>query len=197
MNGLNLNNAEFLKSAADPQGFINDGLPQIVFAGRSNVGKSSVLNRLLGRKNFARVSASPGKTAHVNYFFIDAKAYFVDLPGYGYAKVSKSERDRWGTLMEAYFSYAGRITLGVMIVDSRHKPTGDDVTMANWFKSSDCPLLIVANKIDKVKNSEKDKNTEIIQETLKLSDEQPIIPFSAEKGTNKDMLISAIIKAIG
>jgi len=194
MSGFNFSNAEFIKSAADPQGFISDGLPQIIFAGRSNVGKSSVLNRLLGRRNFARVSASPGKTAHVNYFLIDKKAYFVDLPGYGYAKVSKSERDRWGRLMEAYFSRAQNFSLGVMIVDSRHKPTGDDVTMANWFKSSECPLLIVANKIDKVKSSEKEKNIELIRQTLELSDDTKIIPFSAEKGTNKDMLISAIIE---
>ena len=196
MSGFNISNAEFIKSAADPQGFISDGLPQIVFSGRSNVGKSSVLNRLLGRKNFARVSASPGKTAHVNYFLIDKAAYFVDLPGYGYAKVSKSERDRWGRLMEAYFSRAQNFSLGVMIVDSRHKPTGDDVTMANWFKASDCPLLIVANKIDKVKSSEKDSNIELIRQTLELSGDTAIIPFSAEKGTNRDMLLSAIIKTI-
>ena len=196
MSGFNISNAEFIKSAADPQGFISDGLPQIVFSGRSNVGKSSVLNKLLGRKNFARVSASPGKTAHVNYFLIDKAAYFVDLPGYGYAKVSKSERDRWGRLMEAYFSRAQNFSLGVMIVDSRHKPTGDDVTMANWFKSSDCPLLIVANKIDKVKSSEKDSNIEIIRQTLELDEDTAIIPFSAEKGTNRDMLLSAIIKMI-
>jgi len=196
MSGFNISNAEFIKSAADPQGFISDGLPQIVFSGRSNVGKSSVLNRLLGRKNFARVSASPGKTAHVNYFLIDKAAYFVDLPGYGYAKVSKSERDRWGRLMEAYFSRAQNFSLGVMIVDSRHKPTGDDVTMANWFKASDCPLLIVANKIDKVKSSEKDSNIELIRQTLELSGDTAIIPFSAEKGTNRDMLLSEIIKTI-
>ena len=196
MRRFNINNAEFIKSAAASPGLIRDGLPQIVFAGRSNVGKSSVLNRLLARKNIARVSASPGKTAHVNYFLIDKTAYFVDLPGYGYAKVSKSERDRWGKLMEAYFTDAHHIALGVMIVDSRHKPTGDDVTMADWFRASGCSLLIVANKIDKVKNSEKEKNIGIIRETLELSEDVRIIPFSAEKGTNREALLSAIIGVI-
>ena len=127
---LNINKAEFIKSAAAPSGFIRDALPNIVFSGKSNVGKSSVINRLLNRKNFARVGQSPGKTVHVNYFLIDKKVYFVDLPGYGYAKVSKAERERWGKLMEQFFAVDGLIDLGVMIVDSRHKPTADDVTMA-------------------------------------------------------------------
>ena len=133
---LNINKAEFIKSAAAPSGFIRDALPNIVFSGKSNVGKSSVINRLLNRKNFARVGQSPGKTIHVNYFLIDKKVYFVDLPGYGYAKVSKAERERWGKLMEQFFAIDGLIDLGVMIVDSRHKPTADDVTMAEWFKST-------------------------------------------------------------
>ena len=127
---LNINKAEFIKSAAAPSGFIRDALPNIVFSGKSNVGKSSVINRLLNRKNFARVGQSPGKTIHVNYFLIDKKVYFVDLPGYGYAKVSKAERERWGKLMEQFFAVDGLIDLGVMIVDSRHKPTADDGSKA-------------------------------------------------------------------
>ena len=127
---LNVNKAEFIKSAASPRQFIQSSIPSVVFAGKSNVGKSSVINRMLNRKNFARVGASPGKTIHVNYFFIDQKIYFVDLPGYGYAKVSQAERDRWGKLMEDFFATTGLIDLGVMIVDARHKPTADDVTMA-------------------------------------------------------------------
>ena len=189
---MNLHNVEFIKSAAAPAGFITDGLPQIVFSGRSNVGKSSVINRLLNRKNLARVSSSPGKTIHINYFLIDKKAYFVDLPGYGYAKVAKSERDRWSKLMERYFSGSGHITLGVMIVDARHKPTGDDVTMANWFKATGCPLVVVANKDDKVKSSERESNLALIRETLALGDDITIIPFSAEKGTNKETLLTVI-----
>ena len=193
---MNLHNAEFIKSVVSPRDFMRDGRPQVVFAGKSNVGKSSVINKILNRKNFARVGASPGKTVHINYFLIDNYAYFVDLPGYGYAKVSKAERDRWGKLMEKYFAEINLIKLGVMIVDGRHKPTGDDITMAEWFKSTGCPLIIVANKFDKVKNSEADGNLKLIRETLTLPDNVLVLPFSAEKGTNRDQLISAIEKEI-
>ena len=193
---FNVNKAEFIKSAADPSGFIRDELPNIVFSGKSNVGKSSVINRLLNRKNFARVGQSPGKTIHVNYFLIDGKAYFVDLPGYGYAKVSIKERERWGKLMERFFATEGLIDLGVMIVDSRHKPTADDVTMAQWFKSTQCPMVVVANKCDKLKKSEVEPNMALIRETLELPDEVVLIPFSAEKGNGKDALMAEILKYV-
>lgn len=193
---LNVNKAEFIKSAAAPADFIRDALPNIVFAGKSNVGKSSVINRLLNRKNFARVGQSPGKTIHVNYFLIDQKVYFVDLPGYGYAKVSKSERERWGKLMEQFFAVDGLIDLGIMIVDARHKPTADDVTMAQWFKSTGCPLVVAANKSDKLKNSEIEPNLELIRLTLGLDEETPLILFSAEKGSGRDALMSQILKYI-
>jgi len=193
---MNINNVEFIKSAANARDIIKDGTPQIVFSGKSNVGKSSVINKLLNRRNAARVSSTPGKTVHINYFLIDKTAYFVDLPGYGYAKISKTERLRWSKLMEEYFSGAGHITLGVMIVDARHKPTGDDITMANWFKSTGCRLVIAANKIDKVKSSEKDKNMAVIRETLGLDGETQIIPVSAEKGTNRALLLESIDLAL-
>ena len=193
---FNVNKAEFIKSAADPSGFIRDELPNIVFSGKSNVGKSSVINRLLNRKNCARVGQSPGKTIHVNYFLIDGKAYFVDLPGYGYAKVSIKERERWGKLMERFFATEGLIDLGVMIVDSRHKPTADDVTMAQWFKSTQCPMVVVANKCDKLKKSEVEPNMALIRETLELPDEVVLIPFSAEKGNGKDALMAEILKYV-
>ncbi len=193
---LNINNAEFIKSAASPSGFIRDELPNIVFSGKSNVGKSSVINRLLNRKNFARVGQSPGKTIHVNYFLIDRKVYFVDLPGYGYAKVSKSERERWGKLMEQFFAADGLIDLGVMIVDSRHKPTADDVTMAQWFKSTECPLVVVANKCDKLKKSEIEPNLELIRQTLELDETVPLILFSAEKGIGRDALMARILEYV-
>ena len=192
---MNLHNAKFVKSAVRPSDFIRSGLPQIVFAGKSNVGKSSVINKLLNRKNFARVGAAPGKTVHINYFLIDEKAYFVDLPGYGYAKVSKEERDRWGRLMEQYFAEEGLISLGVMIVDARHKPTADDVTMANWFKATGCPLLVVANKLDKLKKSEIEGNAALIRETLALPENVKLIMFSAEKGTNREQLLEEIEKS--
>ena len=147
MKALNVNNAEFVKSSVKPNQFIASSRPAVAFAGTSNVGKSSVINRLLNRKNFARVGATPGKTIHVNYFFIDERLYLIDLPGYGYAKVSQAERERWGKLMEDFFA-AGLFQLGVMIVDARHKPTADDVTMAEWFKGAPCRLVVVANKLD-------------------------------------------------
>ena len=196
MGTLNINIAEFIKSAATPSGFVRSELPNIVFSGKSNVGKSSVINRLLNRKNFARVGQSPGKTIHVNYFLIDKKAYFVDLPGYGYAKVSQSERERWGRLMEQYFAEEGLITLGILIVDSRHKPTADDVTMAQWYKNSGCPLIVVANKCDKLKKSEIEPNLSQIRHTLELSDDIMLIPFSAEKGTGRDILMTEILNYV-
>lgn len=193
---LNVNKAEFIKSAASPRQFIQSSIPSVVFAGKSNVGKSSVINRMLNRKNFARVGASPGKTIHVNYFFIDQKIYFVDLPGYGYAKVSQAERDRWGKLMEDFFATPGLIDLGVMIVDARHKPTADDVTMAEWFKNAGCKLVVVANKLDKLKKSEIEPNMQLIRETLTLPEEVLLIPFSAEKGRGRELLLAEIVKLI-
>ncbi len=194
MTGLNLNNAEFIKSAADPKGFLRTEEPCVIFSGKSNVGKSSVINRVLNRKNFARVGAHPGKTIHVNYFHIDGRLYFVDLPGYGYASVAKSERARWGRMMEAFFSDPLRVTLGVMIVDARHRPTKDDETMAGWFHATGCPLIVVANKIDKLKKSEIEPNLQVIRETLQLSDDTLLLPFSAEKGAGRDALVAEILK---
>ena len=127
---MNYNRSEFQASYGLSSQLPESDRPEFVFSGRSNVGKSSVINRLLNRKNFARVGAAPGKTTQINYFKIDNAFYLVDLPGYGYAKVSKAERDRWGKLMESYFADPELMTLGVMIVDSRHKPTADDCTMA-------------------------------------------------------------------
>ena len=192
---MNLNNVEFLISAAAPKDFPKSRLPEIAFAGKSNVGKSSVINRLLNRKNFARVGDKPGKTIHVNYFVIDRKCYFVDLPGYGYAKVSQAEKDRWGKLMEDYFA-ANRIDLGVLIVDARHAPTNNDITMSKWFLNSGCPFVVVANKLDKLKKSEIAPNLKTIREDLELPDDCIVIPFSAEKGTGKDDLIRKILAAV-
>lgn len=192
---MNFNNVDFLISAASPKDFPGNRLPEIAFAGKSNVGKSSVINRILNRKNFARVGDKPGRTIHVNYFVIDKKAYFVDLPGYGYAKVSQSEKERWGRLMEAYFA-AGRIDLGVMIVDARHAPTQNDIVMANWFIESNCPFVVVANKLDKLKKSEIEPNLATIREVLSLPQECVVIPFSAEKGTGKEDLVRMILAAV-
>lgn len=189
---MNFNNVEFLISAASPKDFPGNRLPEIAFAGKSNVGKSSVINRILNRKNFARVGDKPGKTIHVNYFTIDKCCYFVDLPGYGYAKVSQKEKERWGKLMENYFS-AQRIDLGVMIVDARHAPTNNDITMANWFMESGCPFVVVANKLDKLKKSEIEPNMARIRQDLELPDQCQVIPFSAQSGAGRDALVRMIL----
>lgn len=192
---MNFQNVDFLISAASTKDFPAVRLPEIAFAGKSNVGKSSVINRLLQRKNFARVGEKPGKTVHVNYFTVDKKCYFVDLPGYGYAKVSQAEKDRWGKLMESYFA-AERIDLGVLIVDARHAPTNNDITMAQWFLQSGCPFVVVANKLDKVKKSELSGNLQTIREDLELPENCPVIPFSAEKGDGRDTLVKYILDAV-
>ena len=189
--------AAYVRSAGTPEQFLRDGLPQIVFAGRSNVGKSSVINRLVNRKNLARVGASPGKTTQVNYFLIDQRFYLVDLPGYGYAKVSRMEKERWGRLMEAFFQRErDRITAGVLIVDIRHKPTADDQTMYRWFQESGCPLTVAANKLDKLKKSQIDPALALIRETLELKEDGALIPFSAEKGMGKEELTRRIQRQI-
>ena len=193
---MNLQKVEFIRSAAQPNAFLTDGLPQIAFSGKSNVGKSSVLNCVLQRKNFARVGQKPGKTVHINYFKIDGRAYFVDLPGYGYAQVAASEKERWGRLMESYFAQAGRITLGVMIVDARHAPTKLDCVMADLFKDTERPFVVVANKLDKLKKSEVEPNLRCIRETLKLPEDVKLIPFSAEKGTGREELVREILNAM-
>lgn len=193
---MNLHNAEFIRSAASLEACPKDDLPQIAFAGRSNVGKSSVINRLLQRKNFARVGEAPGKTTHINYFLIDKAMYLVDLPGYGYAKVPKTEKERWARLIESFFASPDFITLGVLIVDARHKPTANDVVMANWFQQSGRPYVVVANKMDKLKKSEIEGNLQTIRETLSLEEDVPLIRFSAEKGEGREVLLSHILKMV-
>ncbi len=193
---MNYQKVEFRISAARADQFARDGIPQIAFAGRSNVGKSSVINRVLQRKKMAYVGGSPGKTIHINYFLVDDTAYLVDLPGYGYAKVSQAEKARWARLMEDYFS-SGLITLGILIVDARHTPTANDMTMAKWFQDTGCPFIVVANKLDKLKKREIEPNLRTIREKLSLSEETLLLPFSAEKGTGRDELVARIEAAAG
>lgn len=194
---IHLQKAEFIRSAAKKEDFPRDGLPQVVFSGRSNVGKSSIINRLLNRKNFARVGNSPGKTTHINYFKVDQRFYLVDLPGYGYAKVSHAERARWGRLIQSWFDDASLMSLGCMLVDARHKPTEDDCTMGGWFKQSGKPFVVVANKLDKLKKSEIGPNLQRIRETLELEEQIKIIPFSAEKGTGRSELLGELSEHLG
>ena len=194
---MNLHNAEFIRSVTAVADCPKDGLPQIAFAGKSNVGKSSVINKLLLRKNFARVGEAPGKTTHINFFRIDNKIYLVDLPGYGYAKVPMAEKERWGKLMEKYFAAEDTIDYGVMIVDARHKPTANDVIMADYFKSSGKPFVVVANKMDKLKKSEIEPNLACIRETLTLPETVELIPFSAENGLGREALLRVLLRVAG
>ncbi len=191
---MNLSQVEFLLSCASAKDFPKKRLPEVVFAGKSNVGKSSVINRILQRKNFARVGEKPGKTVHVNYFLVDGQCYFVDLPGYGFAKVSQSEKDRWNKLMEDYFA-SGRVSLGILIVDARHAPTENDVAMVNLLCDNGCPFVVVANKLDKLKNSEIHQNLAAIRQVLTIPEDCPVIPFSAEKGSGRDALVRCILEA--
>jgi GTP-binding protein len=193
---MNLQNVNFIKSAADPAGFLSNSLPKIVFSGKSNVGKSSVINRALNRKNFARVGETPGKTAHVNYFLIDERVYFVDLPGYGYARVSDAEIRRWGRLMEAFFERPDDISLGVLIVDARHAPTEKDVTMAGLYKRTRRPFIVLANKTDKVKKSALEDSVTVIRAKLELEETTKILPFSAETGAGREALLGEINRCV-
>ena len=190
---VNWNRAQFVRSAARPADFPRDDLPQVVFAGRSNVGKSSVINRLLGRRNLARVGSAPGKTTHINYFGVDDKLYLIDLPGYGYAKVSQRERERWGRLIEAWFADTRLMTLGILIVDARHKPTADDRTMSDFFLGTGKPYVVVANKLDKLRKSQVEDNLACIRQTLELPEEVELIAFSAEKGDGKERLLELLL----
>lgn len=192
---MNFQNVSFVLSAASPADFRRDGLPQIVFAGKSNVGKSSVINRVLQRKNYARVGESPGKTVHINYFLVDGAAYLVDLPGYGYAKVPKAEKDRWARLMEDYFAAEGLITLGIMIVDARHAPTALDKVMADWFMAVRRADSCGCQQADKLKNERDRANNARIADELGLPDVCHVLPFSAQKGDGRTALVELIEQA--
>ena len=190
---MTIKKAKFLLSQSKFGSFPQQGMPEIAMAGKSNVGKSSVINRLLNRKNFAKVGSAPGKTSHINYFKIDDKLYLVDLPGYGYARVSRQEKERWAKLIQSWFDDRTLMTLGILIVDARHKPTADDKVMADYFKSTGRPYAVVANKLDKLKKSEIDSNLTLIRETLELDNGVKVIPFSAEKGTGREELVRLIV----
>jgi len=192
---MEITSAEFVISNTDVKKCPGGTFPEYAFIGRSNVGKSSLINMLTGRKGLAMTSATPGKTMLINHFLINKNWYIVDLPGYGYAKVPQKEKERWGRLMEAYFAAPDTLTFGVMLVDARHAPTANDVVMANYFLQSGKPFVVVANKLDKLKKSEIAPNLARIREVLQLPDAIRLIPFSAEKGDGRDDLLSTILQA--
>lgn len=185
---INFNKAEFVLSATTQNAFIRDGRPQVTFAGRSNVGKSSVINRLLNRKNFARVGATPGKTSQVNYFRIDGKLYFTDLPGYGYAKVSNAERERWDDLINSYFEADRAVCLLVQLLDSRHAPSADDVQMLEYLHYHRIPFVAALTKGDKLKKSEMAARKEEFEKICAPYGCQGVVLTSAENGLGMDEL---------
>lgn len=194
---MNLSKAVFVRSAASEKDFPTGPQGRLVFVGRSNVGKSSTINCVVGKKGFAKVSAMPGKTVYVNLFSVEDKAWIVDLPGYGYSKTSKEERSRYSKLIDDYFQAdMDNISRMYLILDIRHKPTADDQTMMEWIKAYHLPVTIVANKHDKLKPSQVAPAIELIKETLEPDGDTLIIPFSAEKGTGKDILIGDMMAAL-
>ena len=188
--GINFNKAEFILSAVNQGTFIRDGRPQVAFAGRSNVGKSSLINKVLNRKSLARVSATPGKTGTINFYNLTG-VRLVDLPGYGYAKVSQSEKRRWAELVEGYLQSDRNISMIVQIIDMRHTPTQDDIHMIQFLLDQELPFVIVATKSDKLKVMARQKQLEVLTEFLQDGEGEPIaelIPFSSQTGEGVDVL---------
>ncbi len=193
---MNVNNVSITISAVRKAQYPKDNKPEIAFAGRSNVGKSSLINKLVNRKKMARISAKPGKTATLNFYNIEDKLYFVDFPGYGFARVSKAEKEKWGKMIEEYLNTRQQLRQIILLVDSRHKPTKDDVLMAEWIRHFEFDVIIVATKWDKLSNKQKKESINIIRDTLALTEEDIVIPFSAQTGEGKEELwdvIDAII----
>ena len=176
---MRIKQSEFIISAVKRNQYPTDNRVEIAFVGRSNVGKSSIINSITNRKKLAKVSSTPGKTRLVNFFLINNDFYLVDLPGYGYAKVSKSEKESWGKTIEMYLTGRDVLKRIVLLVDSRHKPTADDIMMYEWAKHFGYDVVVVATKSDKLKNSEFKKNEKIIKDTLKLKEEDKFYFFSS------------------
>ncbi len=185
-------NAKLLATAVKPEQYPDTFVPEIAFVGRSNVGKSSLINCLTNRAKLARTSSSPGKTAVINFYDIDGIYRLVDLPGYGYAKVSKAERDRWSGMIETYLTDRYNLTAVVQLVDARHKPSQDDLTMMNWIKSIGYTPVVIATKIDKVKKSQLEKNLTEIYQVLELDDNSILFPFSSETRNGKEEILEYI-----
>lgn len=194
---MKVTDAEIVISAVSQEQYPNTRLPEIALAGRSNVGKSSFINNLIQRKNLARTSSKPGKTQTLNFYKINDLFYFVDVPGYGYAKVSKKEREKWGVMMEEYFATRDVLEACVMITDIRHEPTEDDVLMYDYLKYYELPVIVIATKLDKVSKGKRKKHLEQTIRTLNIEPEDVVIPFSAETGEGKDDVWNQIKQYIG
>lgn len=183
---MKVTNAEIVISAVSKKQYPSDQLPEIALAGRSNVGKSSFINKLINRKNLARTSSKPGKTQTLNFYKINDLFYFVDVPGYGYAKVSKKEREKWGRMMEEYFQTRKTLKAVILVTDIRHEPTRDDVQMYDFVKYFELPVIVIATKLDKIPKGKRQAYLKRARETLQLEAEDALLPFSAETGEGKD-----------
>ncbi|UVI28138.1 ribosome biogenesis GTP-binding protein YihA/YsxC [Paenibacillus spongiae] len=193
---MNITQAEFVISAVKPHQYPVDALPEIALAGRSNVGKSSLINRMLMRKALARTSSQPGKTQQLNYYRINEKLYFVDFPGYGYAKVSKTQREEWGNMIESFLRDREPLKMVLHIIDVRHPPTKDDCLMYNWLKHFQIPVCIVVTKADKIPRSKWEKHMKIVKETLEADPADNMVLVSSETGLGREQLWDVIMKAI-
>ncbi|MUT64505.1 ribosome biogenesis GTP-binding protein YihA/YsxC [Paenibacillus sp. NEAU-GSW1] len=194
---MKITQAEFVISAVKPHQYPDDALPEIALAGRSNVGKSSLINKMIMRKNLARTSSQPGKTQQLNYYRVNDSVYFVDFPGYGYAKVSKTQREAFGQMIETYIKDREQLKLQLLIIDIRHAPSKDDVLMYHWLKHYNVPTCIVVTKADKVPKGKWDKHIRLIKETLEADPRDKFVKFSSETGLGRDELWSVITDAIG
>ncbi|ANX13100.1 YihA family ribosome biogenesis GTP-binding protein [Fictibacillus arsenicus] len=183
---MKVNTAEIVISAVGPKQYPEGNLPEIALAGRSNVGKSSFINKMIHRKNLARTSSRPGKTQTLNFYILNESFYFVDVPGYGFAKVSKTEREAWGKMIEQYLVERDQLKAVVQLVDLRHPPSKDDCLMYDWLKYHELPVIIVATKSDKIPKGKWDKHKKVVKETLNMDPTDKIILFSSETGHGKD-----------
>lgn len=191
-----IKSSEFIISAVKPQQYPIDNRVEIAFVGRSNAGKSSLINTVTNRRKLAKTSGTPGKTRLINFFLINNEFYFVDLPGYGFAKISKSEQEKWGQMIEKYLVNRPQLKKIVLLVDSRHKPTKDDVNMYEWIKYYGYEAVVVATKSDKLKKSEFQKNKKVIKETLNIRDEDQFTFFSSLNKSGKEELIDILTEGI-
>ena len=186
---MKIRSTEIKMSATKRHQYPAEGLPEIALVGRSNVGKSSCVNALLNRRNFARTSQTPGKTRTINFYLINNEFYFVDLPGYGYAKVAKSEKDKWGNIMETYLGDREELCAIFLLVDIRHEPTNDDVMMYEWIKHFGYECVVIATKADKIATTKREKHKKLITDTLKLKEEDNIFLFSSETTLGKEPVL--------
>jgi GTP-binding protein len=191
---MKITSAEFVKSAFNRSQWVADGRPEVAFLGRSNVGKSSLINSLLARRGLARTSNTPGRTQSINFFLIDEKFYFADLPGYGYAKVSKTMRADWGKMAEEYLTEREELRLCIQLVDARHDPSRLDQQLNEWLIHSNKPYIVVATKSDKLSRNELQKSLKVIRQTFEASD---VLAYSSQTSAGRDELWSRILEAVG